>query len=61
MGRKKLSDRPVDRHFNIPMSIAVKVDLLLADPLTGKPKHGAWSTLVTRLLNDWLEKQKKPQ
>jgi len=58
-GKKLHADRPVDWKLSLPTSITAPVSLLLSDPLTGVPKHGARSRLVAQLLREWLEKQQK--
>jgi hypothetical protein len=42
----------------IPAALAAEISLLLMDPRTGKTKWGAWNTLITRLLRDWVESQR---
>lgn len=58
-GRKKLVDPPVEWKLSLPTSITAPVSLLLSDPLTGLPKHGARSKLIAKLLQEWLDKQAK--
>ena len=58
-GRKKLVDPPVEWKLSLPLSVTAPVSLLLSDPLTGLPKHGARAKLITKLLQDWLDTQKK--
>lgn len=58
-GKKLHADRPVDWKLSIPTSVAAPVSLLLSDPLTGRPKHGARSRLVTRLLREWVQQKQK--
>lgn len=58
-GKKQLADRPVDWKISLPTSITAPVSLLLSDPMTGRPKHGARSKLIAKLLRDWLETQRK--
>lgn len=55
MARKKKYDRPVYRHVSIPTSLDEKVKEKIMDPVTGKPKTGAYSKLVERLLRQWVE------
>ena len=56
-GRKAKADRPVEWKISVPESVVAPVSLLLSDPLTGRPAHGARSQLVTRLLREWLMQQ----
>jgi hypothetical protein len=58
-GRKRHVDRPVKWTLNIRESLAGQVAVLLSDPVTGKPKAGARSKLINRLLAEWLEEQKR--
>lgn len=58
-GKKKQADRPEDWKISLPRSITAPVSLLLADPLTGRPKYGARSRLIERLLREWLVTQQK--
>lgn len=58
-GRKPHADPPTEWKVSLPTSIAAKVELLLTDPYTGKPEHGARSRLLTALLTQWLEEQSK--
>ena len=60
-GPKEKVDRPVRWELAIPESIAIPTSLLLTDPLTGRPKKGARSNLVTQLLKEHLHKQRKPE
>ena len=38
----------------VPTHIASRVQLLLTDPLRGKPAYGQMSILITQLLTEWL-------
>lgn len=58
-GRKPHADPPTEWKVSIPTSIAAKVELLLTDPYTGKPEHGARSRLLTQLLVNWLANKEK--
>lgn len=55
MPRHKRHDRPIEKAINLPESIVEQVDVSVRDPLTGKPAFGAWSELVSSLLEGWLE------
>lgn len=59
MPRKKLADPPVEIHISLPSSIVARLEILLADPLTGKPRYGARARLINRLVNDWIELKQK--
>ena len=54
MPRRKLHDRPCRKELNLPTTIVQQVDEKLRDRFTGKAVHGGWTTLVTKLLEDWL-------
>lgn len=56
-GRKPHSDPPVQWFTNIPQSLAAKVELLLYDPVTQKPRYGGRSGLIQILLRRWVEEQ----
>lgn len=58
LGRKPNAVPTIDWKCYVPVNIAAQVDLLLTDPLTGKPKLGARSELVTKLLMAWLASRK---
>lgn len=57
--KRKNLDRPVEWKLSLPQSVTAPVALLLTDPLTGLPKHGARARLVTQLLKEWLDNQRK--
>lgn len=54
-GRKPLTDKSVEWKISLPSSVAVRVELFLTNPLTGKPRYGTRSKLITQLLQDWLD------
>lgn len=47
--------------IRIDSEVLTKVEFLLLDPTKGKPKHGAFSKLVERLLRDWVQEQRRHQ
>ena len=53
MSRPRLVDRPMDKKLTLRTSVVKEIDSQLADPLTGKPRYGAWTELVESLLNEW--------
>ena len=53
MPRPRLVDRPMDKRLTLRTSVVKEIDSQLADPLTGKPRYGAWTELVESLLNEW--------
>lgn len=57
-GRPRLAYLRADWKLSLPAAIAAEVDLLLEDPLSHKPRYGARSKLVERLLISWLATQR---
>lgn len=57
MGIKRKIIKPAEWRVMVPAEIALKVELLLMDPVRGKPTYGARSALVTELLIAYLQKQ----
>ena len=57
--KPKLRDKPVEKCISLPSSIVSLVDAQLADRLTNRPPHGAYSKLVTALLRAWLDGEVK--
>lgn len=55
-GRKELADPPIEKALSLPSSIVAEVELRLYDPSTGKPRYAGFSSLVERLLREWLAK-----
>lgn len=53
--RKRLDAR--DRHIKINKNLDERVNRLLSNPVTEKPKLGAYSQLVERLLREWADEQ----
>ena len=58
-GKKPHADPPTEWKVSIPTSVAARIELLLSDALTGKPKHGARARLITTLLTEWLATQSR--
>lgn len=58
-GKKPHADPPTEWKISIPTSVAAAVELILTDPLTGKPRHGARAKLITQLLSQWLKEQSR--
>jgi hypothetical protein len=62
-GPERRRGRPPRAEFviwELPLSaeIAARVELLLLDPVTQRPKSGARGKLVERLLREWLDGRK---
>lgn len=56
MGKVKHSDEPIKWTLNIPASVALPIEILLTDPITGEVKYGARAQLITQLLKDHIAK-----
>lgn len=56
MPRPRLSPRR-EIHLYLPEELMARADLLLANPLLGRRRHGSLNTLFTTLLRDWLAEQ----
>ena len=57
-GRPKKHDTPVSWYVSLPQSLAAEVELILLDPLTGRPEFGKRSQLVESLLRNWVEEMR---
>lgn len=58
-GRKPNTERSVRWRVEVRESLALKVELLLYDPLEEKVSWGARSNLINELLARWLEERQK--
>ena len=59
MGKLARVDRPKKILVSIPESIISEVKLILYDPITKRVGYGMVSEIITGLLRDWLEEQRK--
>ena len=57
MSRRRYADERHQITAQIPASVLAPVELLLLNPLTGKPVHGSRSILITRLLREYLARR----
>lgn len=55
----KRKNRGIAVSAYLPPELHLEVQALLLDPKHGRTQYGAFSTLVTRLLKEWVEKQRK--
>lgn len=55
MPRKAHTDPPKKVTITLPETLKAEVDLLLFDPVRGKRAYGDLSTLIARLLREWVE------
>ena len=58
MPMPKHTDPPSRIHVTVPSTVIAQVDLILFDPVLGRPHYSARSALITNLLRAWLEVQK---
>lgn len=58
-GRRKDTIPSIEWKLHIEGLLAAKVELLLTDPMRKKPRWGARSNLVEKLLRQWVEEQIK--
>lgn len=49
------NDPPVKFQTYIPKSLALRVDILLHDPIYSRTKYGSRSSLVEQLLRQWIQ------
>lgn len=54
MPRPKHTIRPAELKVSIPSDVFTQVGIELYSPLKERIPYGAWSELVTTLLNRWL-------
>ena len=47
--------------ISMPATLAGRIEYVLLDQITGKPKYGARNTLIVALLERWLAEQQTPQ
>lgn len=57
MPRPRHEVRYVGRKVRLPEPLDQKVHLLLLDPLRGRVRSGAWTQLMTSLLQRWVNEQ----
>lgn len=58
-GRPKLQEEVTRWEVRIPKAVAAEVELLLLDPVTGDVTYGKRNQLITQLLNQWLDNQRR--
>lgn len=59
MPRRRHTDPPSKVTISLPSTLLAKISLILFDPVRGKRKHGELSSLITKLLEDWIKEQAK--
>lgn len=57
MPRARRTVPSAQKLIRIDSELLGKIELLMIDPMTAKPKMGAFSALVERLLRNWLEQE----
>jgi len=60
-GRPRHSDPPVEWKVSLPASLAHRITLILADPLSGSTRYGSRSKLIELLLRNWLTSLAPPK
>lgn len=63
MGNKNSGRRPseipmVKWKVSLPTPLAAEIEILLYDPLTGRPQYGGRSQLIETLLRTWVAKER---
>lgn len=58
-GRPCGTTQKIDWKIRVPVAVAGQVELLLTDPLRGTVEYSARSELITMLLEEWINKQRK--
>lgn len=59
MPRPPNTIRPASKNLQLPSDLVAKVDMALWSDLEGRVPHGAWSRLVTQLLQNYLQQLTK--
>ena len=57
MPRDNSGELRVEWKISLPATLAARVEMLMLDPATSKPKYGVRSALVTQLLEAWCASQ----
>lgn len=58
IGRPKADIPRKSRIVYLPVDLSAEVDLLLMDPLKEKIQYGAFTTLVEKLVREWVDGQR---
>lgn len=59
LGRPPKTTRTVHWTLSLPEPLAAELELLMLDPMLGKPKVGARSALVEGLIREWIATQRR--
>lgn len=57
MPRPPKPNPPIEVHVRLPQEVYAPAAAILYSPLEQRIPYGAWNGLVTRLIQDWLQKQ----
>ena len=57
MAKPPKIDRPIKKTISLPESLVGRVEIELFSDAQGRVPMGAWQTLLTELLTDWLHNQ----
>jgi hypothetical protein len=56
MSRRRASSLRANWKLSLPAPLAARIDLLLLDPLTSKPKYAERARITTQLWEDYLNR-----
>jgi cell division inhibitor SulA len=59
MPKKILRERTRFPSVTLDAPLAAQVTLLLMDPLSRKVRWGAWQNLISRLVREWVQSQRR--
>lgn len=59
MARPRNISRTVEKKVSIPENVVAQVELELYSEVEGRVPYGAWGSLLTGLLSEWLKKLEK--
>lgn len=57
MPRRPNNEMRTEWKISLPATLAGQIEMLLLDPITGKPRYGARRQLIEGLLTEWLAAQ----
>lgn len=61
MSRKKAAEPYVQQKISLPSTLMARFGLLHWDPVLSKPRYGAVSEVLTKLLADYVNKMEQGQ
>lgn len=54
---KQRNEPTVTWKLYVSITVAARIEHLIRDPLTGKPRYGLRSKIIEQLLTEWLDSQ----